>query len=112
MNLTGDYDHATLLWMGAQVVRDIHDEDGNIVGVEVEPDIDAKGYAAALKSCTAARGLADLRSRRDAALGACDWTQMADSPLSPERQASWATYRQALRDLPAQKSPEWPTQPT
>jgi hypothetical protein len=28
-----------------------------------------------------------------------DWTQGADSPLTAEEKAAWATYRQALRDL-------------
>lgn len=28
-----------------------------------------------------------------------DWTQLADSPAD---KTAWATYRQALRDLPAQ----------
>tara|TARA_B110000977_G_scaffold119410_1_gene153877 strand:+ start:3572 stop:4138 length:567 start_codon:yes stop_codon:yes gene_type:complete len=30
-----------------------------------------------------------------------DWTQVVDSPLSDADKATWATYRQALRDLPA-----------
>lgn len=29
-----------------------------------------------------------------------DWTQLADAPLSDAIKAEWATYRQALRDLP------------
>lgn len=28
-----------------------------------------------------------------------DWTQLPDSPLSAEKKAEWAAYRQALRDL-------------
>ena len=32
-------------------------------------------------------------------LGRTDWTQIADAPTDKE---AWATYRQALRDLPAQ----------
>jgi hypothetical protein len=36
---------------------------------------------------------------RDAELYRTDWTQLADSPVD---KAAWATYRQALRDLPAQ----------
>lgn len=27
-----------------------------------------------------------------------DWTQLPDVPLSAEKKAEWATYRQALRD--------------
>ena len=42
-----------------------------------------------------------LRSNRDSLLTESDWTQMTDSPLSDSKKAEWATYRQALRDLPA-----------
>jgi len=35
----------------------------------------------------------------------CDWTQFADSPLTVEQKQAWATYRQALRDLPANSTP-------
>ena len=33
-------------------------------------------------------------------LAESDWTQMADTALTTEKKAEWATYRQALRDLP------------
>jgi hypothetical protein len=36
---------------------------------------------------------------RNAELARTDWTQIADSPAD---KTAWATYRQALRDLPAQ----------
>ena len=36
---------------------------------------------------------------RNFELARTDWTQVADSPAD---KAAWATYRQALRDLPAQ----------
>lgn len=36
---------------------------------------------------------------RNAQLAASDWTQLPDAPVD---KAAWATYRQALRDLPAQ----------
>jgi len=41
--------------------------------------------------------LARLRHWRDGELARTDWTQVADAPVD---QAAWATYRQALRDLP------------
>ena len=41
-----------------------------------------------------------LERTRDNLLFQSDWTQVADSPMSDELKASWATYRQALRDLP------------
>lgn len=53
-----------------------------------------------------------IREQRDELLSASDWTQVADAPVD---QAAWATYRQALRDIPAQDGfPDnvvWPTQP-
>ena len=36
---------------------------------------------------------------RNEQLAASDWTQTLDAPVDKE---AWATYRQALRDLPAQ----------
>jgi hypothetical protein len=36
---------------------------------------------------------------RNAELVRTDWTQLADVPVD---KAAWATYRQALRDLPVQ----------
>ena len=45
-----------------------------------------------------------LRPNRDSLLSESDWTQMLDSPLSASKKAEWATYRQALRDLPANNS--------
>lgn len=45
-----------------------------------------------------------------------DWTQLLDAPLTATKQAQWATYRQALRDIPAQpgypSAVSWPTKPT
>jgi hypothetical protein len=40
------------------------------------------------------------------ALIASDWTQLPDAPLSATQKTAWATYRQALRDLPDQEA--WP----
>lgn len=42
--------------------------------------------------------LARVRYWRDGELSRTDWTQVADAPVD---QAAWATYRQALRDLPS-----------
>jgi hypothetical protein len=40
-----------------------------------------------------------IRLWRNAQLTACDWTMHTDAPTD---KTVWATYRQALRDLPAQ----------
>ena len=59
---------------------------------------------------------AQARTLRNNLLRSCDWTQIADSPLSVTDKAAWATYRQALRDVPDQigfpSSISWPTAPT
>jgi len=59
-----------------------------------------------------------IRQRRIGLLSSSDWTQSADSPLSAEKKAEWAAYRQALRDLPDEQGSVnsidnvvWPTQP-
>ena len=53
-----------------------------------------------------------FRLWRNAELAASDWTQLADSAAD---KAAWATYRQALRDLPASnedpKKIKFPTRP-
>lgn len=40
-----------------------------------------------------------VRRPRDFFLAKSDWTQMPDSPLSAEKKAEWAAYRQQLRDM-------------
>jgi len=59
-----------------------------------------------------------IRNQRLYLLQSCDWTVVADSPLSDEKKAEWSTYRQALRDLPSQYTDSdnfddvvFPTQP-
>jgi hypothetical protein len=45
-----------------------------------------------------------LRIERNTLLTESDWTQTADTPLSDSKKAEWVTYRQSLRDLPANNS--------
>lgn len=66
-----------------------------IVRCDLTDDTEA-GFAAA------------MRAQRDAFLAASDWTQTLDAPLTDEQRAAWATYRQALRDAPA----NWTAGPT
>lgn len=42
---------------------------------------------------------ASLRPERNRLLTSSDWTQLNDSPLSEDKLAAWAAYRQDLRDL-------------
>jgi hypothetical protein len=43
----------------------------------------------------------ELRESRNRKLLNCDWTQIADAPITEELRAEWTTYRRELRDLPA-----------
>lgn len=56
---------------------------------------------------------AAARARRNGLLAASDWTQGKDIPDSVS--TAWATYRQQLRDVPAQAgfplNIQWPTPP-
>lgn len=55
---------------------------------------------------------AAMREERNSRLTASDWTQVADAPVD---QTAWATYRQALRDVPSQggfpENIDWPAVP-
>lgn len=46
-----------------------------------------------------------VRRMRNDKLTATDWTQLPDSPLTTEKKAEWAVYRQALRDITTQENP-------
>lgn len=42
-----------------------------------------------------------IRNLRNLLLSQSDWRVMPDSPLTTAKKTQWKTYRQALRDLPA-----------
>ena len=67
---------------------------------------------AAYKAAKDAEQAKSVRTARDEKLKDSDWTQIADAPVDKE---IWATYRQALRDVPIQPGfpweVTWPTQP-
>lgn len=69
-------------------------------------------YVAPTQAELDAEASAKVRGERDQLLTASDWTQAPDAPVD---QAAWATYRQALRDIPQQQGfPSeiaWPAQP-
>jgi len=75
---------------------------------EAEWDAMEAEYAAGAND----RAAAEIRTERDAKLTESDWTQVVDAPVD---QAAWATYRQALRDIPDQAGfpteVNWPTEP-
>jgi len=84
--------------------------DGNVpftAEEEAQADVDAAAWVADANDRTAAQ----VREERDEKLKASDWRASSDLTLSTE----WATYRQALRDVPSQtgfpNTITWPAEP-
>jgi len=75
-------------------------------------DATAAEQEAAYKAQKDAEQAKSVRDDRNKRLTETDWTQVADAPVD---KAVWATYRQALRDVPSQTDfpwgVQWPTQP-
>tara|TARA_R110002153_G_scaffold41666_7_gene118756 strand:+ start:3200 stop:3541 length:342 start_codon:yes stop_codon:yes gene_type:complete len=89
--------HSSLVW--ADVADNTKTKDTWVDGAVVAFSVPAKT-------------MLDLRSQRNGLLVESDWTQVADAPGDTE---TWATYRQALRDLPANTADpanvNWPRAP-
>lgn len=75
-------------------------------------DATAVEQEAAYKAQKDAEFAASARNQRDTLLTQTDWTQVADAPVD---KAVWASYRQALRDVPQQigfpTTITWPVKP-
>tara|TARA_R110000803_G_scaffold24966_9_gene59866 strand:+ start:3318 stop:3716 length:399 start_codon:yes stop_codon:yes gene_type:complete len=89
-----------------------HDIENNMVNVSSTPHVVESRPAVAVDVPE------HIRLKRQNFLTWCDWTQAIDSPLSDSKKAEWATYRQALRDLPTSAGSWtsisdviWPSQP-
>lgn len=76
------------------------------------PEATAAEQEATYKASKDADQAAAVRTERNSRLAACDWTQVADSPVD---KVAWATYRQELRDITSQPGfpweITWPTAP-
>ena len=79
---------------------------------ETEPAKTAAENETAYRAIKDAEQAKDVRSLRTRMLKDSDWTQIADSTAD---KTAWATYRQALRNVPGQTgfpwTITWPTQP-
>jgi len=83
-------------------------DDGEFVSLAQVADLTAEEIQAAKDSA-----MANIRAQRNQLLKDSDWTQIADCTAD---KAAWATYRQALRDLPAgvtdpRTFADWPHNP-
>jgi hypothetical protein len=91
--------------------------DGVAVEMTEEEIAERLAEEAAWEAKASDRALRQLRVDRDILLAESDINVIADRwmAMSTETQTAWATYRQALRDLPASTSdplnPIWPVKP-
>lgn len=111
-------DYRLIEWEAMKAVQPkvwsiVYEEDGTriVCGDEnatpIEYDEDA--YKAKYDELLLAAQWADVRTTRNTLLAETDWMASQDVTMSD----SWKTYRQALRDLPANTSdPANPTYPT
>ena len=89
-----------------------------IVGPEFTDNAEATAaeQETAYRTSVDNRVAASVRADRDRKLAACDWTVLADSPLTTAKKTEWKTYRTALRDISAAEgfphTMEWPTEPS
>ena len=84
-------------------------DDGKFVSLVQVVDLTAEEIQSAKDSA-----MANIRGQRNQLLKDCDWTQIADCTIP--KKAEWATYRQALRDLPTTVTDprtfaDWPRNP-
>ena len=90
-------------WKEQDMFADTTDDDG-VTTTKAE-------HEAAYQAGLDAEAAAAVRSRRDGLLAETDWIGLSDVTMSSD----WATYRQALRDVPSQSGfPHditWPEKP-
>ena len=94
-------------WIQNFVEQDMFKDTTNQAGEAVTKEEQEAAYQAQLDASSAA----SVRSRRDGLLAETDWKGLSDVTMSSD----WATYRQALRDVPSQSGfPHditWPEKP-
>jgi len=102
-------DHDAAMRVYPQIVEMLDDEAWDADGNPVE--IDAALVEEILPTIQNERDFQYLREQRNRKLSQTDWSGLSDVTMSDEMR----TYRQALRDLPANTTdpanPVWPTKP-
>ena len=95
-------------------VKRIEDVEGGVIAYDANGStvtLDADAVASETTTVVNARNLKILRAKRTQLLNETDYLALSDSTLTDEM----STYRQTLRDLPANTSdpanPVWPTKP-
>lgn len=98
--------------MTNRIVYDLSTGVQSIVPFTAEEEAEHQARVSEYAANSNLREAAKIRETRNDKLKESDWTQLADSTVD---KTAWASYRQALRDLPTQSGfPNqvvWPTQP-
>lgn len=95
-------------FVAGPIFTDTTDDDGNVTT--------AADNEAAYRTRIDDEAAAMVRAERDEKIAACDWTVLADSPLTTAKKTEWKAYRTALRDITAADgfphTMTWPTEPS
>ena len=96
-------------------VKRIEDVESGVIAYDADNNevvLDADVVTAETTAVVNARNLATLRTKRNQLLAATDWEIVKHKELGTTIPAALKTYRQELRDLPANTSdpsnPTWP----
>jgi len=89
-----------------------HNANGNMVQFSAEEETARDAEEAAWAAGADTRAATSAREERDKLLSETDWMGNSDVTMS----SAWTTYRQALRDIPAQAGfptdVTWPVEPS
>lgn len=91
-----------------------HNINGRSVQFTTQEETARDAEEAAWAAGAATRQAVEVRNERDAKLAACDWVVTKALEAGGSVPSAWRTYRQALRDVPAQLpgAVTWPTEPS
>ena len=78
--------------------------DGILIDLTPQEQAERDAEKTAWDAGSDTRKAAEVRAERSAKLAATDWTQITDATAD---KTAWATYRTALRDIPAQAGFPW-----
>jgi hypothetical protein len=103
----------------------LDDSVDKITWVESTTPIAKEDIEAKMTALASSNAMKELRFDRTVRLVESDWSRLDDVGLSESKKAEWATYRQALRDLPSSANPSlnsdgtlnnssvtWPSKPS
>jgi len=120
LNWLDNDDLRALGWLPVRIDEGAVDEKfvGSTFNIDPYEVVEVKlwrAYTAEEKAEIDTQKAAAVRRERNTKLSECDWTQLNDTPLDNPSKVAWTTYRQSLRDIPAQSGfPHnviWPAKP-